>query len=222
MLRRAIGPVLSGLAMLFCLAMAATSEGSDIIWYGLLAAGALFEFICFVWLKRATFSDAVWRKTKSAKAQILLAAFFAWLTWHFTLGRRKEDGEAAVLVAAVVTGSGAIVAISASDALDHADKVIGIVVILLGGATWINKRWNKRLESKIDTQVLEEVQALETRMLKRLEALTAPLQPEANGGASLPDLNRRVLKLEGTVEAVSGEVRDANTKLDTLLQFVKP
>jgi lysyl-tRNA synthetase class II len=80
----------------------------------------------------------------------------------------KDRGEVASGVAVLVASGGiaAIVAVS-EDAARNANftqAVLGIVVILLGGATFVNRRWNKSLEARITNAIAEAVKPIEEKM----------------------------------------------------------
>lgn len=94
----------------------------------------------------------------------------------------RDEGEvvtAIVVGVASVGATGAVVAVSDAQ-LNNAQFVLvifGIISGLLAVATWLNRRWNNALESRIKA-------ALEDR--------TKPIQPDANGGKSLADLHHKI------------------------------
>jgi hypothetical protein len=76
-----------------------------------------------------------------------------------------DRGEIATVVAVGVAsgGIGAITLAVSEGAARNANftqAILGIVVILLGGATWVNNRWNKRMESRITASIAEAVKPL--------------------------------------------------------------
>lgn len=81
----------------------------------------------------------------------------------------RDRGEVATGMAVIVAsgGIGAIVVAVSEDAARNANftqAVLGIVVILLGGATWVNNRWNKRMERRITDAISSAVKPIEDKV----------------------------------------------------------
>lgn len=62
--------------------------------------------------------------------------------------------------------------------------ILGFALTVVGAATGLSRWWMKQLKRTIHDEV---------------EDFTKPIQPTANGGLSLPDVARKVEKLENTV-----------------------
>jgi hypothetical protein len=87
------------------------------------------------------------------------------------------------------------------DVFDVGDMAIifGFLLTVLGAATGFSRWWLKQLRKTIHEEV---------------EEYTKPIQPHANGGLSLPDVARKVEKLENTVENVKIDLKEDTVRLE--------
>lgn len=85
--------------------------------------------------------------------------------------------------------------------IGDASALLMFVIAAVGAVFGLSKWWMKQLRSVIRSEI---------------EEFTAPIQPTANGGNSLPDVSRRVGKLEIMMQDIhesSQENRDLLLKL---------
>lgn len=84
--------------------------------------------------------------------------------------------------------------------------ILGFVVAVVGAATGLSRWWMKQLKKVIHEEV---------------EEFTAPIQPTANGGLSLPDVSRKVDKLEDTIENVKVDLKEDTVRLEKSIDELK-
>jgi hypothetical protein len=77
--------------------------------------------------------------------------------------------------------------------------ILGFVVSVIGAFTALSRWWMKQLKRIIHDEV---------------EEFTAPIQPTANGGLSLPDVARKVERLEDTIENVKVDLKEDTVRLE--------
>jgi len=77
--------------------------------------------------------------------------------------------------------------------------ILGFSLAILGAATGLSRWWMRQLKRVIHEEV---------------EEFTEPIQPTANGGFSLPDVARKVEKLENTIENVKIDLKDDTERLE--------
>lgn len=91
-----------------------------------------------------------------------------------------------------------------SNSLDIGDlaAILAFVLAVIGALTGLSRWWISQMR-KIVREEIEE--------------FTAPIQPNANGGLSLPDVAKRVTRLEETL----GEIKaDSSETKELLLKFI--
>ena len=84
--------------------------------------------------------------------------------------------------------------------------ILGFIVAVVGAATGLSRWWMKQLKKVIHEEV---------------EEFTAPIQPTANGGLSLPDVSRKVDKLEDTIENVKVDLKEDTVRLEKSIDELK-
>lgn len=77
--------------------------------------------------------------------------------------------------------------------------ILGFVVSVVGAFTALSRWWMRQLKRIIHDEV---------------EEFTEPIQPHSNGGFSLPDVSRKVDKLETAVEAVKSDLKEDSSRLE--------
>lgn len=80
--------------------------------------------------------------------------------------------------------------------------IFAFVLAVVGALTGLSRWWISQMR-KIVREEIEE--------------FTAPIQPHANGGLSLPDVAKRVGKLEETLEAIKN---DSSETKELLLKYI--
>lgn len=84
--------------------------------------------------------------------------------------------------------------------------ILGFIVAVVGAATGLSRWWMRQLKKVIHEEV---------------EEFTAPIQPTANGGLSLPDVSRKVDKLEDTIENVKVDLKEDTVRLEKSIDELK-
>jgi len=84
--------------------------------------------------------------------------------------------------------------------------ILGFVVSIVGATTAFSRWWMKQLKKIIHDEV---------------EQFTEPIQPHSNGGYSLPDVSRKVDKLEITVETVKADLKQDSERLEKSVDELK-
>lgn len=84
--------------------------------------------------------------------------------------------------------------------------ILAFVVAVLGAATGLSRWWMKQLKRIIHDEV---------------EEFTEPIQPHSNGGYSLPDVSRKVEKLENTIENVKIDLKEDTERLEKSIDEIK-
>ena len=84
--------------------------------------------------------------------------------------------------------------------------ILGFVVSVVGASTAFSRWWMKQLKNIIHEEV---------------EKFTEPIQPTSNGGYSLPDVSRKVDKLEITVETVKTDLKQDSERLEKSVDELK-
>lgn len=79
--------------------------------------------------------------------------------------------------------------------------ILGFVLTVVGAAAGLSRWWLKQLRSTIHEEV---------------EEYTKEIQPTANGGRSLPDVARKVDKLEYSVDELKSEGKKLEKSIDEL------
>ena len=94
------------------------------------------------------------------------------------------------------------------DVFDVGDMaiILGFILTVVGAATGFSRWWLKQLRKTIHEEV---------------EEYTQPIQPTANGGLSLPDVARKVEKLESTVENVKIDLKEDTVRLEKSIDELK-
>lgn len=82
---------------------------------------------------------------------------------------RRDGGEIATAMTVAVSAAGItgiVMAVSEESARNatFGQAVLGIVVILLGGATWLNRRWNRALEDRITSAITKAINPLDSKV----------------------------------------------------------
>lgn len=87
------------------------------------------------------------------------------------------------------------------DVFDVGDMaiILGFALTVIGAATGFSRWWLRQLRKTIHEEV---------------EEYTKPIQPSANGGLSLPDVARKVEKLEDTVENIKIDIKEDNKRIE--------
>ncbi len=81
--------------------------------------------------------------------------------------------------------------------------ILAFSVALIGAVTGLGRWWLKQLRKTIKEEVIE---------------YTKPIQPTANGGYSLPDICRRVEKLEYTLADLKEDIKRSEGMITDLHQ----
>jgi hypothetical protein len=81
--------------------------------------------------------------------------------------------------------------------------ILGFAVAVVSAATGLSRWWLKQLRRTIHDEI---------------EEYTQPIQPTANGGLSLPDVARKVEKLEFTVDELKEDNKRIEKSLDDMRQ----
>ena len=84
--------------------------------------------------------------------------------------------------------------------------IFAFTLAVVGAATGLSRWWMKQLKRIIHDEV---------------EEFTAPIQPTANGGLSLPDVARKVEKLEDTIENVKVDLKEDTVRLEKSIDELK-
>jgi hypothetical protein len=77
--------------------------------------------------------------------------------------------------------------------------MLGFALAVIGAATGFSRWWLKQLRRTIHEEV---------------EEYTKPIQPSANGGLSLPDVARKVERMEDTVENIKIDIKEDNKRIE--------
>lgn len=98
-----------------------------------------------------------------------------------------------------------------NDGFDVSDAIaIGVATgLIVGALRWVIRRWRSgkrwgasKIEDYVESVVVREIAALRTE----LRQLTAPIQPGANGGESLPDNTRLTAWCAEAIAVLAGHV----------------
>jgi hypothetical protein len=81
--------------------------------------------------------------------------------------------------------------------------ILAFIVAVIGAVTGLGRWWLKQLRKTIKEEVIE---------------YTKPIQPTANGGYSLPDISRRVEKLEYTLADLKEDIKRSEGMITDLHQ----
>lgn len=81
--------------------------------------------------------------------------------------------------------------------------ILGFAVAVVSAATGLSRWWLRQLRRTIHDEI---------------EEYTQPIQPTANGGLSLPDVARKVEKLEFTVDELKEDNKRIEKSLDDMRQ----
>lgn len=94
------------------------------------------------------------------------------------------------------------------DVFDVGDMaiILGFVLAVVGAATGFSRWWLKQLKKTIHEEV---------------EEYTRPIQPSANGGRSLPDVARKVERLEDTVEHIKIDTKEDNKRIEKSIEDLR-
>lgn len=84
--------------------------------------------------------------------------------------------------------------------------IFAFVLAVVGAATGLSRWWMKQLKNVIHEEV---------------EEFTQPIQPTANGGLSLPDVARKVEKLDNTVENIKINIKEDTERLEKSIDELK-
>lgn len=84
--------------------------------------------------------------------------------------------------------------------------IFAFILAVVGAAMGLSRWWMKQLKKVIHEEV---------------EEFTAPIQPTANGGLSLPDVARKVEKLDNTIENVKIDLREDTERLEKSIDELK-
>lgn len=84
--------------------------------------------------------------------------------------------------------------------------ILGFIVAVVGAATGLSRWWMRQLKRIIHDEV---------------EEFTEPIQPNSNGGYSLPDVSRKVDKLESSVENIKRDLKEDSTRLEKSIDDLK-
>lgn len=84
--------------------------------------------------------------------------------------------------------------------------IFAFTLAVVGAATGLSRWWMKQLKRIIHEEV---------------EEFTAPIQPTANGGLSLPDVARKVERLEDTIENVKVDLKEDTERLEKSIDELK-
>jgi hypothetical protein len=84
--------------------------------------------------------------------------------------------------------------------------ILGFILTAIGAMTALSRWWMKKLKEIIHEEV---------------EEFTAPIQPTANGGYSLPDVSRKVDKLENTIENIKINIKDDSERLEKSVEDLR-
>lgn len=84
--------------------------------------------------------------------------------------------------------------------------IFAFILAVVGAATGLSRWWMKKLKEVIHEEV---------------EEFTEPIQPTANGGYSLPDVSRKVERLENTIENVKIDFKDDTERLEKSVDELK-
>lgn len=79
--------------------------------------------------------------------------------------------------------------------------ILGFGITVVGAATGLSRWWLRQLRKTIHEEI---------------EEYTAPIQPNANGGLSLPDVARKVVDLEGSVKDIKEDSKRIEKSIDEL------
>lgn len=84
--------------------------------------------------------------------------------------------------------------------------IFAFALAVIGAATGLSRWWMKSLKKIIHEEV---------------EEFTEPIQPTSNGGYSLPDVSRKVERLENTIENVKIDLKEDTERLEKSIQELK-
>lgn len=84
--------------------------------------------------------------------------------------------------------------------------ILALVTASIGTFAALGRWWMKQLRNTIHEEVEEYTQAI---------------QPNANGGYSLPDVSRKVEKLESSIETVKKDLREDTGRLEKSVDELK-
>lgn len=84
--------------------------------------------------------------------------------------------------------------------------IFAFVLAVVGAAMGLSRWWMKQLKKVIHEEV---------------EEFTQPIQPTANGGLSLPDVARKVEKLDSTIENVKIDLKEDTERLEKSIDELK-
>jgi hypothetical protein len=84
--------------------------------------------------------------------------------------------------------------------------IFAFTLAVVGAAMGLSRWWMKQLKKVIHDEV---------------EEFTQPIQPTANGGLSLPDVARKVEKLDSTIENVKINLKEDTERLEKSIDELK-
>jgi hypothetical protein len=84
--------------------------------------------------------------------------------------------------------------------------IFAFTLAVVGAATGLSRWWMRQLKKIIHEEV---------------EEFTEPIQPTSNGGYSLPDVSRKVDRLENTIENVKIDLKDDTERLEKSIDELK-
>lgn len=84
--------------------------------------------------------------------------------------------------------------------------IFAFTLAVLGSAMALSRWWMKQLKKIVHDEV---------------EEFTEPIQPTSNGGYSLPDVARKVEKLDSTIENVKIHLREDTERLEKSIDELK-
>lgn len=84
--------------------------------------------------------------------------------------------------------------------------MLAFITAVIGSAAALSRWWMKQLKSTIHEEV---------------EKYTEPIQPNSNGGLSLPDVARKVERLEHTVENIKINIKEDNQRIEKSIDELK-